>query len=151
MGQFSTKPGSEGVNCDDVSVISRETGSVIDNDIASISDPSDGHQELSFNSDTQDGLSGYSDDTTYTDSDNNIAHGYSDMAQENSDNNMAHGDDIIVIDSGDDDEPSNAIELSYVITKTQTFMFTITRKIKFLNGNIVDVDTHLQNDYYEQI
>ena len=87
-------------------------------------------------------------------SDNNMAHGHSDdnKAQENSDDNMTNGDDIIVIDSDDDDddEPSNAIELSYVITKTQTSMFTITRKIKLLNGNIVDVDTYLQNDYYEQ-
>ena len=72
-------------------------------------------------------------------------------ARETHAQHMAHGDDIIVIDSGDDDEPSNVIELSYVITKTQTFMFTITRKIKFLNGNIVDVNTHLQNDNYEQI
>ena len=97
---------------------------------------------------------GYSDNImTHGYSDNNMSHGHSDdnKAQENSDDNITNGDGIIVTDSDDDDdEPSNAIELSYVITKTQTIMFTITRKIKFLNGNTVDVDTYLQNDYYEQ-
>ena len=52
-----------------------------------------------------------------------------------------------VINISSDDEA--AVVLSQLETRTQTFLFTITRKIQSLNGQVVNVITTAETDYFE--
>ena len=104
--------------------------------------------------------------------DMNKAHGNDDDATGVYDTNKAHGNDddtfdghddynndyetvseheTIIISSDDDDDDINplAVELSQIKTKTQTFMYSITRTIKTLNGKVVSMNTIYQRDYFE--
>ena len=83
--------------------------------------------------------------------DDNMAHGHND----NRDDNMAHGDssdderdDIIVI-SSDDEEMCTDIELSNIKLKTEIYVVTVTRNMKFSNGHLICEAVHAEKDYYE--
>ena len=55
-------------------------------------------------------------------------------------------DNFIDISSDEDD---GAVVLSELHTLTQTFVFTITRQIQYLNGQVVNVITTAEGDYFE--
>ena len=44
----------------------------------------------------------------------------------------------------------SSVGLSELKTKTQAFMYTVTRKIQLLRGQIVRTVTTLQRDYFEK-
>ena len=176
LGQFNPVPQNKGAKCnisDDVSDVSSVTVS------ASISTVSADEQDCDLASDVHDGLSGDSDDNMPRDHDNhsddnmthddenhsddNMAHGHNDnrddnMAHghnDNRDDNMAHGDssdderdDIIVI-SSDDEEMCTDIELSNIKLKTEIYVVTVTRNMKFSNGHLICEAVHAEKDYYE--
>ena len=104
--------------------------------------------------------------------DTNKVHGNDDDATGVYDTNKAHANDddtfdghddynddyetvseheTIIISSDDDDDDINslAVELSQIKSKTQTFMYSITRTIKTLNGKIVSMNTIYQRDYFD--
>ena len=60
------------------------------------------------------------------------------------------GNETIVISSdGEEDNPS-AVEVSRLITKTQTFVNTIYRELSYLDGQPINTVTSYERDYYEK-
>ena len=64
----------------------------------------------------------------------------------NSDDDGDMDSDNVINISSDDEE---AVVISQLETRTQTFLFTITRKIQSLNGQVVNVITTAETDYFE--
>ena len=73
----------------------------------------------------------------------------SDISNDGSSVGVADEDNMIIVSSDDEDEFAGTIERSQIQTRTQTFIFTFTRKLEYLNGHVVSTVLTMEGDYFE--
>ena len=61
----------------------------------------------------------------------------------------ADEDSMIIISSDDEDEFAGTVERSQIQTRTQMFILTFTRMIKYLIGHVVSTVLTMERDYFE--